>query len=1077
MAVNEQNVLLQTKGTNGSSTLLYPITKADNVDGLEEGISSQITEHNASNTAHEDIRGDISDLNTAVAGKANASHMHDDRYYTESEIDSKLSGKSDTSHTHDDRYYTESEIDSKLSGKSDTGHTHSAYVNQNAFSKVTVGSTTIAADAPTDTLTLAAGSNITLTPDASGDKITIAATNTTYTHPNSGVSAGTYKSVTVNAQGHVTAGSNPTTLSGYGITDAATKTELGGKSDTNHTHTASDVGALPDTTVLADLTQDSTHRTVTDTEKATWNAKSNFSGSYNDLTNKPTIPSIAGLATETYVDTAVANIVDSSPDTLNTLNELAAALGDDPNFATTVATQIGNIDTKVDELSENLTSHTHNYAGSSSAGGAATSANKLNTNAGSATQPVYFANGIPVKTTYTLGASVPSGAKFTDTVYTHPTTSGNKHIPSGGSSGQILRWSANGTAVWGADNDTTYSVATQSEDGLMSAADKTKLDGIATGAAGITVDSAMSSTSTNPVQNKVVNAAITEVSDSISSLAEVMVTELGNKADTLHIHEEYANQNAFSNVKIGTTTIAADSTTDTLTLVAGSNVTLTPSATSDSITIAATNTVYTHPSYTSRTSGLYKITVNSTGHVSAATAATKSDITALGIPAQDTTYSTATTSAAGLMSAAMVTTLNEVESRPEVMVVNVTLDSVGENYTADKTFSEIHAAVTAGNVVFCRLYGITDILLYGYNTTEVCFSTIMGNGKDLTLTQVIITSSAVTVTNSPIDVSSVGDYMTKADPVGEGSLSMNRLADSTLGAYSTTLGYNCTASGLHSFAAGATSVAAGSQSIALGSACAARGSVAVAMGAGNEAAGNMSFAMGQHTRALQDQFSLGHYNNSALAAAGTGTGTTGTAFCVGNGTSSAASNALRITYTGQTIAKAAYSTGGADYAEYFEWGDGNVENEDRVGYFVTFDNGRLIRKANADDYILGIVSANPSVLGNHDECWMGRNEMDEWGRFIRVTETAVDEITGETYEYETYKVNPEYDDTIEYIPRSERSEWDAIGLMGMLSVRDDGTCQVNGYCKVADGGIATASDTGYRVIERVADNIVKVVLK
>ena len=41
--------------------------------------------------------------------------------------------------------------------------------------------------------------------------------------------------------------------------------------------------------------------------------------------------------------------------------------------------------------------------------------------------------------------------------YTHPTTSGNKHIPSGGSSGQILRWSADGTAAWGADNDTDKS--------------------------------------------------------------------------------------------------------------------------------------------------------------------------------------------------------------------------------------------------------------------------------------------------------------------------------------------------------------------------------------------------------------------------------------------------------------------------------------------------------------------------------------------------------------------------------------------------------------------------------------------
>lgn len=62
--------------------------------------------------------------------------------------------------------------------------------------------------------------------------------------------------------------------------------------------------------------------------------------------------------------------------------------------------------------------------------------------------------------------------------YSHPTTSGNKHIPSGGSSGQILRWSSNGTAAWGDDNDTTYSNATTSTAGLMSAEDKTKLDEI-----------------------------------------------------------------------------------------------------------------------------------------------------------------------------------------------------------------------------------------------------------------------------------------------------------------------------------------------------------------------------------------------------------------------------------------------------------------------------------------------------------------------------------------------------------------------------------------------------------------------
>ena len=85
------------------------------------------------------------------------------------------------------------------------------------------------------------------------------------------------------------------------------------KAEKKPTYTASEVGALPNTTTipttLAALTEDTTHRVVTDTEKTAWNAKSNFSGNYNDLTNKPTIPSIAGLATEEYVNNAVTNII------------------------------------------------------------------------------------------------------------------------------------------------------------------------------------------------------------------------------------------------------------------------------------------------------------------------------------------------------------------------------------------------------------------------------------------------------------------------------------------------------------------------------------------------------------------------------------------------------------------------------------------------------------------------------------------------------------------------------------------------------------------------------------------------
>ena len=86
---------------------------------------------------------------------------------------------------------------------------------------------------------------------------------------------------------------------------------------------------------------------ITSDKINSWDNKSEFSGSYNDLTNKPTIPSIEGLATETYVNNKVAGLVGSAPETLNTLNELATALGNDANFATTISNQIGS---KVDKV-------------------------------------------------------------------------------------------------------------------------------------------------------------------------------------------------------------------------------------------------------------------------------------------------------------------------------------------------------------------------------------------------------------------------------------------------------------------------------------------------------------------------------------------------------------------------------------------------------------------------------------------------------------------------------------------------------------------------------------------------------
>ena len=71
-----------------------------------------------------------------------------------------------------------------------------------------------------------------------------------------------------------------------------------------------------------------------------------------------------------------------------------------------------------------------------------------------------------------------------------------------------------------------------------------------------------------------------------------------------------------------------------------------------------------------------------------------------------------------------------------------------------------------------------------------------------------------------------------------------------------------------------------------------------------------------------------------------------------------------------------------------------------------------------------------------------------------------------------------YDPERKYVERKDRPEWDYVGMLGVISVRDDGTCIPGKFCK-CNNGIATLSQRrtargSWKVIERVADNIVKV---
>lgn len=371
---------------------------------------------------------------------------------------------------------------------------------------------------------------------------------------------------------------------------------------------------------------------------------------------------------------------------------------------------------------------------------------------------------------------------------------------------------------------------------------------------------------------------------------------------------------------------------------------------------------------------------------------------------------------------------------------------------------------------------------------------------NVNLTPANIGAATANHSHSSFSNLSIGDGHTVAGGaylvVGRAN-STSKWQSGTIGSECTNDGYNNLVTGYRNFATGTDSSGvfmAGENSTVTGS----RG--AVLGGIGNTA--------------KNDQTVIGHHANDSLLSAPHqwGQDTTGTAFAIGNGNgSSSKSNAFRVNYNGTTYAKGNYNSTGADYAEYFEWLDSNPDDEERIGLFVTLE-GEKIKLANEGDYILGIISANPSVIGNSDEHWMGQYKKDVFNRYVikEQTETikeikmetllnddgspVLDEtgnpvVTAKEVEREitvnAYVENEGYDKDKGYVQRCDRPEWDTVGLLGQLVCYDDGTCQVNGYCKCGQNGIGTAAtfEEGslqtpvYRVMERVADNLVRVLLK
>lgn len=151
----------------------------------------------------------------------------------------------------------------------------------------------------------------------------------------------------------------------------------------------------------------------------------------------------------------------------------------------------------------------------------------------------------------------------------------------------------------------------------------------------------------------------------------------------------------------------------------------------------------------------------------------------------------------------------------------------------------------------------------------------------------------------------------------------------------------------------------------------------------------------------------------------------------------------------------ANSTG--DYAEYFEWEDGNPNNEDRVGYSVVLVENK-IKKAEQLDIPIGIVSATAAMVADsYWANWQGKFELDEFGRNIQEECNIykwIDESGNEVAYEDGYipegivipenhtieighrnKISENYNPNEEYVPRENRKEWSVVGLMGKIRLR------------------------------------------
>ena len=294
-------------------------------------------------------------------------------------------------------------------------------------------------------------------------------------------------------------------------------------------------------------------------------------------------------------------------------------------------------------------------------------------------------------------------------------------------------------------------VATQSTNGLMSAADKTKLDGIAenannythpsytaraSGLYKVTVDGTGHVSAATAVDKSDITALGIPESDTTYSAATTSAEGLMSAADKTKLDGVTAGANKYTHPSYtarasGLYKVTVDSTGHVSAAAAVDKSDIT------ALGVPAQDTTYTHPSYTARASGLYKVTVDSTGHVSAAAAVDKSDITALGVPAQDTTYThpSYTARASGLYKVTVDST-GHVSAATAVTKSDITALGIPIGEDHEITFSNIATGITIPNGIgkdkcYCYTVGKLGFLSITFKTGDSTSGTAIAAGKTL----------------------------------------------------------------------------------------------------------------------------------------------------------------------------------------------------------------------------------------------------------------------------------------------------------------------------------------------------------